>query len=428
MGPDNPEPGRRRPAPRDKAEIRARRVAACISPGSLAVPRPGPSLVPLAARNNVARPWPAPHIAPRRPAVIATAIVPRRRLVLLWPGPFAGTEAPDVTPPTLAISTGDPAGIGPEIIMKAVRRLGQRLGHDLRLVLVGEPGILAAAAREAGLPVPPGDGSGAPVTILPTLAPLGPIRVGEVTAEGGRQAHDAVVRATELAMEGRARAIVTAPLSKEALHLAGHDFAGHTELLAALTGARDSAMMLAHGAFRVSHATTHVALEDVPRRLTRERIARVVELTRDALLRLGLAEPRIAVAALNPHAGEGGIFGRHDIDVTAPLVAELRGKGWHVTGPVPGDTVFVKLRGGAYDAVVAMYHDQGHIPVKLLGFSVDPATGRWTALSGVNVTLGLPIVRTSVDHGTAFDIAGQGVAEEGSMLEAIDMALELSAG
>jgi 4-phospho-D-threonate 3-dehydrogenase / 4-phospho-D-erythronate 3-dehydrogenase len=228
-------------------------------------------------------------------------------------------------------------------------------------------------------------------------------------------------------MEGKARAIVTAPLNKEALNLAGHHYAGHTELLADLTGARDSAMLLAHGDFRVSHVTTHVALEDVPKRVTRQRIRRVLELTREALSQLGIARPRIAVAALNPHAGEGGIFGRHDIDVTAPLVADLASAGWDVEGPVPGDTVFVKMRGGRYDAVVAMYHDQGHIPVKLLGFTVDPETGAWTALSGVNVTLGLPIIRTSVDHGTAFDIAGTGRADEGSLIEAIEMAIAMTA-
>jgi 4-hydroxythreonine-4-phosphate dehydrogenase len=197
-------------------------------------------------------------------------------------------------------------------------------------------------------------------------------------------------------------------------------------MLADLTGARDSVMMLAHGNFRVSHVSTHCALEDVPRRATPERIRRVVDLTGETLRSLGIEAPRIAIAALNPHAGEGGIFGRHDIDVTAPVVEAYRARGARVDGPVPGDTVFVKLRAGQYDAVVAMHHDQGHIPVKLLGFGVDEKTGEWTALSGVNVTLGLPIVRTSVDHGTAFDIAGRGIAQASSLLEAIDYALQLA--
>jgi 4-hydroxythreonine-4-phosphate dehydrogenase len=248
-----------------------------------------------------------------------------------------------------------------------------------------------------------------------------------VSAEGGEQAYQAVAIATRLALQGTVAAIVTAPLNKEALHLAGHDFPGHTELLASLTGVTGSVMMLAHGNFRVSHVSTHCALEDVPKRATADRIARVIDLTLTTLRKLGIEHPRVAVAALNPHAGEGGIFGRHDIDVTEPLVRDYVARGERIFGPVPGDTVFVKLRGGDYDAVIAMYHDQGHIPVKLLGFSVDPATGRWTSLSGVNVTLGLPVIRTSVDHGTAFDIAGRGTADETSLIEAVDYALQLAA-
>ncbi|MDB6000979.1 MAG: 4-hydroxythreonine-4-phosphate dehydrogenase, partial [Rhizobacter sp.] len=178
---------------------------------------------------------------------------------------------------------------------------------------------------------------------------------------------------------------------------------------------------------RVSHVSTHIALSKVPERVTPERVRRVIELTDQALKRLGIASPSIAVAALNPHAGEGGLFGREDIEVTTPTLAALRAEGHDVHGPIPGDTIFVKLRAGQYDAVIAMYHDQGHIPVKLLGFHVDPATGTWDSLSGVNVTLGLPIVRTSVDHGTAFDIAGKGIASATSLVEAIDFAIKLSA-
>jgi 4-hydroxythreonine-4-phosphate dehydrogenase len=198
-------------------------------------------------------------------------------------------------------------------------------------------------------------------------------------------------------------------------------------MLADLTGVASSTMLLAHGDMRVSHVTTHVALEDVPRLLTPERLERTITLTRQAILDLGIAGPRIAVAALNPHAGEGGLFGRQDIEVSTPVIAACRARGWDVVGPVPGDTVFVKLRARQYDAVVAMYHDQGHIPVKLLGFDIDPATGVWKALSGINVTLGLPVIRTSVDHGTAFDIAGKGIANEDSLIEAIDYALRLAA-
>ncbi len=333
---------------------------------------------------------------------------------------------------TIAITIGDPAGIGPEISLKAVQAVAERLARkEFRLLLVGNAESLQATGRQLGLAVPPVAApdaiAEAPAAAILATSPLRrPVEVGQVSGEGGRQAFEAVRIAVERAMAGEVAAIVTAPLNKEALHLAGYDYAGHTEMLADLTGARDSVMMLAHGNFRVSHVSTHCALEDVPRRATPERIRRVVDLTGETLRSLGIEAPRIAIAALNPHAGEGGIFGRHDIDVTAPVVEAYRARGARVDGPVPGDTVFVKLRAGQYDAVVAMYHDQGHIPVKLLGFGVDEKTGEWTALSGVNVTLGLPIVRTSVDHGTAFDIAGRGIAQASSLLEAIDYALQLA--
>lgn len=334
--------------------------------------------------------------------------------------------------PTLAVTVGDPAGIGPEIALKAARRLAPRVeAGEMRLALVTAPGPLAAIGAALDLPVPPvadaRDPAGWPAVCALEASPLrGEVRTGEVTPEGGRQAYEAVALATRLAMAGHAAALVTAPLNKEAMHRAGIPHAGHTEMLAELTGVTGSAMMLAHGDFRVSHVTTHCALEEVPRRATPERMGRVIDLTLDVLRRLGIERPRVAVAALNPHAGEGGAFGRHDIDVTAPLVGAYRARGEDVRGPVPGDTVFVKLKARAYDAVVAMYHDQGHIPVKLLGFEVDPETGGWTGLSGVNVTLGLPILRTSVDHGTAFDIAGRGTASERSLLEAVDYALALT--
>lgn len=335
--------------------------------------------------------------------------------------------------PVLALTIGDPAGIGPEIALKAVAHLKDRLAaNELALVLVGDPGALGRAGEVLGIDPPPVIGEQAlpgleGAAILPTPAPAGDIRWGEVSADGGEQAYQAVAIATRLAMAGAIAGIVTAPLNKEALHLAGHNYPGHTEMLADLTGVSGSVMMLAHGPFRVSHVSTHCALEDVPGRATAARMSRVLDLTLQTLRRMGIAAPRIAVAALNPHAGEGGIFGRHDIDVTEPLVRDYVARGERIFGPVPGDTVFVKLRGGDYDAVVAMYHDQGHIPVKLLGFSVDPATGRWTALNGVNVTLGLPVIRTSVDHGTAFDIAGKGIADETSLIEAVDYALQLAA-
>jgi 4-hydroxythreonine-4-phosphate dehydrogenase len=254
----------------------------------------------------------------------------------------------------------------------------------------------------------------------------GPIPFGQIAPEAGRFAYLAVAKAVELTRAGAVDAIVTAPLNKEALNLAGYHYAGHTDMLAALTNTRGSVMLLAHGDMRVGHVTTHVALADVPRLLTPERLRRTIDLTHAAVRDLGIAKPRLAVAALNPHAGEGGLFGRQDVEITAPVVEGCRADGLDVSGPVPGDTVFVKLRARQFDAVVAMYHDQGHIPVKLLGFDVDPVTGVWRALSGVNITLGLPVIRTSVDHGTAFDIAGKGIANEESMIEAIDYAERLA--
>jgi 4-hydroxythreonine-4-phosphate dehydrogenase len=330
----------------------------------------------------------------------------------------------------IAITMGDPAGVGPEIIVKASRRLRDRLTSGaLRLLVIGSKSALDEACRALGEPlIPVDDGSPPALALVPVGDDNAVIEQGQVSPLCGDFAYRAVERGIEMAKAGKIAAIVTAPLNKEALNAAGHHFAGHTDMLATLTGSRDSVMMLAHGNMRVSHLTTHIALQDVSSRLTPERLRRVTELTHQALTGLGLPNPHIAIAALNPHAGEGGLFGRQDIDVSMPTIERMRTDGMNVSGPVPGDTVFVKLRAGQYDAVVAMYHDQGHIPVKLLGFQVDPATGKWEALNGVNITLGLPIIRTSVDHGTAFDIAGKGIANEDSLVEAIDYALRMAAG
>ena len=333
----------------------------------------------------------------------------------------------------LAVTMGDPAGVGPEIILKACRELAAPLKDGrLRLLIVGCRSALERAAQVLDIhEVPPlvgAEDDWPNLAFLPARPEGGEVPVGKVSALGGDFAFHAVRVAVELARAGRVAGIVTAPLNKEALNLAGHHYSGHTDMLADLTGTKGSVMLLAHGNMRVSHVTTHVSLRDVPDRVTPARVRRVIDLTAEALQQIGIARPRIAVAAMNPHAGEGGLFGREDIDVTTPTIAQAVADGIDVQGPVPGDTVFVKLRAGQYDAVVAMYHDQGHIPVKLLGFHVDPATGTWEALSGVNITLGLPIVRTSVDHGTAFDIAGRGIANELSLLEAIDYAWKLIEG
>lgn len=323
----------------------------------------------------------------------------------------------------LAITMGDPAGIGPEIIAKATRQMRAQVDSGrLAFQVCGSAVAMQQAEQQLGFgDVPPYE----MIDVGPVDAPL---VTGQVSAAGGEWAYRAVAAATERTQSGQADAIVTAPLSKEALHLAGHHFEGHTELLAHLTGQRDAVMMLAHDTMRVSHVTTHCALSEVPGRITPVRLRRVFDVTIDALHRLGIARPRIAVAGLNPHSGEGGILGKEDDEIIAPVIREYAARGVDISGPVPGDTVFIKLRAGQYDAVVAMFHDQGHIPVKLLGFNVDPATGQWQAISGVNITLGLPILRTSVDHGTAFDIAGRGIANASSLVEAAEYAVQLIGG
>jgi 4-hydroxythreonine-4-phosphate dehydrogenase len=217
-------------------------------------------------------------------------------------------------------------------------------------------------------------------------------------------------------MEHQADAIVTAPLNKAAMNQAGFHFAGHTELLAERTGAKQVSMLLVSPKLRVIHVSTHVALEEAVRRVTRTRVEQVIELAGESARALGIARPRIAVAGLNPHAGEGGLFGDQEAREVAPAVAAARERGWDVSDPQPPDTVFLRAVQGAYDIVVAMYHDQGHIPMKLLAFD-----------EGVNVSIGLPIIRTSVDHGTAFDIAGTGQARENSLLAAVAVALQMVA-
>jgi 4-hydroxythreonine-4-phosphate dehydrogenase len=285
--------------------------------------------------------------------------------------------------PRVAITVGDPAGIGPEIAARAAA--------DPRVTAVCEPVIYA-----------PPEGA--------TFTP------GRVDRAAGQAAYDVIVRAVADAVAGRVDAIATAPVSKEAFALAGLPWKGHTDLLAHLTGSPFVAMLFESDALRVVLATVHIALADVPRVLTTDLMARTIELAARELPRFVGRAPRLAVAALNPHAGERGLMGREDDEVIAPAVAQCRGAGVDVSGPFPADTIFLRASRGEFDAVIACYHDQGLIPVKLLAFG-----------KAVNVTLGLPIVRTSVDHGTAFDIAGRGVADPRSMVEAVLLATRLAA-
>jgi 4-hydroxythreonine-4-phosphate dehydrogenase len=244
----------------------------------------------------------------------------------------------------------------------------------------------------------------------------------------GHAAFEAVRVMIELAKRGEIAATVTAPIHKEALVAAGHHFPGHTEIFAHFTGTSDFTMMLAADNFRVVHVSTHVSLRQACDAVTRSRVLKVIELAHDACKRLGIAQPRIGVAGLNPHASDGGLFGSEEREHIVPAIEEARGRGMNVEGPQPPDTFFAKAVSGAYDIVVAMYHDQGHIPTKIKGFHYDAAAGKWTDVRGINVSLGLPIIRTSVDHGTDFDQAGKGTASDASLVDAIEYAAKLAAG
>lgn len=307
--------------------------------------------------------------------------------------------------PVIAISAGDPAGIGPEIVLKAIARPEVRAVCTPRVV--GSREILTEVARRLGLPMAP--------TIDDIPVPLAEIEPGRESAPAGRTAVLAVKHAVALIQAGEADAIATAPLNKAAMAAAGFPYPGHTELLAELAQVRDYTMMLVAGPLRVVHTSTHVSLSEAIRRVTCERIDTVIRVAHRTLRQMGIPHPRVAVAGLNPHAGEGGLFGREEIDHIAPAVAAARAAGINASGPWPGDTVFFRCARGDFDVVVAQYHDQGHVAVKQAGFD-----------HGVNLTAGLPFFRVSVDHGTAFDLAWQGKASDRSMTEAILLAASLA--
>jgi 4-hydroxythreonine-4-phosphate dehydrogenase len=323
--------------------------------------------------------------------------------------------------PLIAVTMGDPAGIGPEIVAKTFADPGFR--DEGRALVVGAPEILERVAKLLELPLgvneisEPEEASFEPgtVDVLAVGEVPGDLPFGELDARAGDAAFRYVERATELASAGRLAAIATAPLNKEAMHLAGHKYPGHTEILAELTGTKAYAMMLITDELKVVHVSTHVSLREAIERVQPERELAVMRLAHDALRKLGVESPRVAVAGLNPHAGENGLFGTEDAEFIAPAVERAREEGIEATGPWPPDTVLMRARRGEFDVVVVQYHDQGHIPVKLMGFD-----------TGVNVTVGLPFFRTSVDHGTAFDIAGTGKADNASMRAAVHLARKLS--
>ena len=334
--------------------------------------------------------------------------------------------------PIIAITMGDPAGIGPEIAVKAMAE--RSIHNDARMMVIGNSAILKEAVAQTGLalsvrPVTEPEEAGFdPQMINVVDLPLrseAVIKSGEISAEAGDMAFRAIHEAIDLAMEKRIDAIVTGPINKEALNLAGHHFSGHTEIFAHFTGTTKYAMMLAEDNFRVIHVSTHVSLRKACDLVKKERVLDVIGLMEDALRRIGIENPRIGVAGLNPHSGDGGLFGEEEILEIVPAIEEARKKGWDAVGPVPPDTLFAMARGGHFDGCVAMYHDQGHIPFKVLGFEWDEKAGRMKSVRGVNISLGLPIVRTSVDHGTAFEIAGKGIASPDAMMNAIDYAVKM---
>ena len=335
--------------------------------------------------------------------------------------------------PLIAISAGDPAGIGPEVTVKA---LSEKTTYEqCKPLIVCDGAIIDQIVGILGLPVRvhkighPAQGIYEHGTLdVLDLANVDSqtFRFNEVSAMCGKASFEYVQKVIELALTGEVDGTVTGPIHKEALHRAGYDYAGHTEIYGALTQTRDYAMMLAEKNFRVVHVSTHVSLRQAIDRVKKDRIVRVIYLANEALLSMGIAAPRIAVAGLNPHAGENGLFGQEEMTDIIPAIEAAQQMGIQADGPHPPDTIFPKLRGGLYDIVVCMYHDQGHIPTKLLGFVFNANTKKWDSMSGVNITLGLPIIRVSVDHGVAFDKGGKGEANPESMIQALAYCTRLS--
>jgi len=335
--------------------------------------------------------------------------------------------------PIVSISMGDPAGIGPEITVMALSE--PSVYERCRPMVVGDARVMAKAVRllKSGLKI------NAVHEVKEARFEYGTIDVydldnvdvdrleyGVVSAMCGHAAFEAVRTNIELALRHEVDATVTAPINKEAIHVAGHDFSGHTEIYAHFTKTKNYAMLLADESLRVIHVSTHVSLREACDRAKKERVLNVIGLLHDACRQFGIQHPRLAVAGLNPHSGENGLFGREEIDEIIPAIQAARAQGYDVEGPVPPDTIFAKAVQGKFDGCVAMYHDQGHIPFKLVGFKWNNEKQKMDSVKGVNITLGLPIIRTSVDHGTAFEIAGRGIASPDAMLISIDYAIKMA--
>lgn len=325
--------------------------------------------------------------------------------------------------PKIGITMGDACGIGSEVIVKALSN--SEIYKICSPVVIGNSRIMKDAVKiaKSGLHIRPisqikmAEPEYGVIELLELEEPIieANLPYGEINRSAGEAAVRYIKTAVQLALNNEIDAVTTAPINKAAIHLAGYSYPGHTELLAKLTNSEDPVMMLAGKTLRVVYTTTHAAIADVPKLISTNRILKVIQTTGETLIKLGISEPEISVSALNPHASELGAFGDEEARIITPAIEKARSLGWNVEGPLPADTLFVKAKDGCYDAVVVMYHDQGNIPLKLLEFG-----------QVVNVTLGLPIIRTSVDHGTAFDIAGRGVADERSMVAAIKSAAKLA--
>jgi len=340
--------------------------------------------------------------------------------------------------PIIGITMGDPAGCGPEITVKALRN--PALYEKCIPVVIGDCkvfhhilGILEEVnyLKKNEVTINPiscieeAKGQYGIIDVYHLdLVDLDQFAFGEVSAMCGNAAFQCVKKVIELAMDGSIDATVTNALNKEALNVAGHHYSGHTEIYAEFTGTKEYTMMLAHDNLRVVHVSTHVSLREACDRVKKDRILKCIRLAYQECKALAIENPKIAVAGLNPHAGENGMFGREEIEEIIPAVKEAKEEGIDVFGPIPADTVFSKALGGWYDMVVVMYHDQGHIPLKTVGFRYNQKEQKWDAVKGVNITLGLPIIRTSVDHGTAFDCSGKGTMNCISLENSIDYAIQ----
>lgn len=350
--------------------------------------------------------------------------------------------------PIVGITMGDPAGNGPEITIKALAHAD--IYDRCRPVVVGDASIMEQAVRFTGLTdmqihrcEKVSDAQFTPGTVdvlhLPLIQDLSAFEIGKVSIEGGNAAFQCVKKVIELALAGEVDATCTNALNKEAMNKAlehyngelsdGHThFDGHTEIYASYTNTKKYTMMLAHHDLRVVHVSTHVSLREACDRVKKARVLEVIEIAHKACQDMGIENPRVAVAGLNPHCGENGLFGTEEIEEIKPAIEEAKAKGINAIGPIPPDSVFSEALGGWYDIVVCMYHDQGHIPLKTVGFVYDREKQSWKAVEGVNVTLGLPIIRTSVDHGTGFALAGKGTSNELSLVNAIDYAVRMAEG